>query len=140
MKTTSFCVLTFNKLRYCLTKKFPIVILSIFMLGMFYPCSGQNCDKMPTVFSNYEQAMSIVKSSTFNMTESVNTSSSSWIRAATFYSCDSKKGFLIIKTNDREYVHQNVPINIWNGFKKASSYGSYYDNYIKGKFKLGLMK
>ncbi len=113
-------------------------LIPIFFLCFINQCYGQGCNKIPISFDSFEQATSLVKSSTFKIKESVNTMKSSWIRGATFYSCDSKKGFLIIKTDDREYIHQNVPINIWNGFKIASSFGSYYNNYIKGKFRLAI--
>jgi hypothetical protein len=48
---------------------------------------GQDCNKIPASFSSYEQASDLVKSSNFKIKESVNTSKSSWIRGATFYSC-----------------------------------------------------
>ena len=110
--------------------------LLFYLLIPFEPSFGQDCNKIPSSFRSYEQAVQIVKSSTFKIRESVNTSKSSWIRAASFYSCDSQKGFLIIRTDDREYIHQNVPIEVWRGFKNASSFGSYYSNNIRGRYRL----
>ena len=120
-----------------LKKKVQIVLcVMAVILVTIQPCSGQDCNKLPKSFSSYEQAKSLVKSSTFKIKESVNTSKSSWIRGASFYSCDSKKGFLIINTDSKEYIHQNVPIEIWREFKNAGSFGSYYSNYIRGKYRL----
>jgi len=110
--------------------------LLFYFCTSFEPSFGQDCNKIPSSFRSYEQAVQIVKSSTFKIRESVNTSKSSWIRAASFYSCDSQKGFMIIRTDDREYIHQNVPIEVWRGFKNASSFGSYYSNNIRGKYRL----
>lgn len=101
-------------------------------------CIGQDCKNIPTSFSSYEQAIRLVKSSAFKVKETVDTSRSSWIRGATYYSCDSRTGFLIIKTDDREYIHQAVPIEVWRGFKNAQSFGSYYSNNIKGNYSLVL--
>ena len=99
---------------------------------------GQDCNKLPASYTSYVQASQLIKSSTFKMHESVNTSKSSWVRGADYYSCDGQEGYLIIKADDRDYIHQNVPIDTWNGFKKASSFGSYYNNFIKGNYRLTL--
>jgi hypothetical protein len=114
-----------------------IVFLSIILLlGAEQLMHGQDCSKLPQSFTSYAQASQLIKSSTFKMHESVNTSKSSWIRGADYFSCDGQKGFLIIKADDRDYIHQNVPIDTWNGFKKANSFGSYYSNFIKGNYRL----
>jgi hypothetical protein len=111
-------------------------LIAFLLLFILHPCVGQDCNKIPSSFSSYEQATNLVKSATFKIKESVVTSESSWIREATFYSCDSKKGFLIIKTDRGENIHQNLPIEIWKGFKSASSFGNYYNNYIKGNYQI----
>jgi hypothetical protein len=114
----------------------PLCITLITLLTYFSCLNGQDCNRLPSTFSSYEQAVSLVKSSTFKIREGVDTSKSSWIRGATFFSCDGKSGFLIIKTDSKEYIHQNVPIKIWRGFISARSFGSYYSNYIRGKYRL----
>jgi hypothetical protein len=108
----------------------------IFSIGL--TAYGQDCNNLPTTFASYDQAVSLVKASTFKTKESVDTSKSSWIRGVTFYSCDGVKGFLILKTDSREYIHQNVPIEVWRGLKNADSFGNYYNNYIRGKYILML--
>lgn len=116
-----------------------IVFLSIILLlGTLQITCGQDCNKLSTSFKSYTEASQLIKSSTFKTHESVNTSKSSWIRGASYYSCDSQKGFLIIKTDNGEYVHQNVPVEVWRSFKNASSFGSYYNNFIKGNYRLTL--
>lgn len=112
------------------------ILITIGLIIIFQYTFGQDCNRLPTSFANYDQALAQVKSASFKIKESVNTSKSSWIRSVMYYSCDSRKGFLIIKTDDREYIHQDVPIEIWNGFKNATSFGSYYDSYIKRRYKV----
>ena len=112
------------------------IFLIIGLCLSFQPSIGQDCNKIPSSFNSYAQANQIVKASTFKLKESVNTSKSSWIRGATYFSCDLKMGFLIIVTDAKEYTHQNVPIEIWRGFKNATSFGSYYNSYIKGRYPL----
>ena len=114
------------------------ILITLGLLIIFQNTFSQDCNRIPTSFVNYDQALAQVKSASFRIKENVNTSKSSWIRSAIYYSCDSRKGFLIIKTDDREYIHQDVPIEIWNGFKNATSFGKYYDSYIKRRYKVVL--
>ena len=113
-----------------------IIIVVVFLFGIGNTCAGQGCKNIPSSFSNYEQAFKTVKSSSFNLKETVDTSKSSWIRGATYLSCDSRTGFLIINTGDREYIHQGVPLEVWRAFKNASSFGNYYNSNIRGKYRL----
>lgn len=95
---------------------------------------------MQTQFRSYSDAVRTVENTNFKIEEKLNTSRSSWIRGASFYSCDGIVGYLIIGTDKQEYIHKNVPIEIWNGFKRAKSFGSYYNQYIKGRYRLNLEK
>ena len=89
-------------------------------------------------FKSYDEAIAKVKDAKFKVYESVDTDKSSWIRGAYYYSCDGQSGFLIIETDKRPYIHAGVPLSAWNGFKTASSLGSYYDHNIKGRYRLYL--
>jgi len=40
----------------------------------------------------------------------------------------------------KEYIGEGVPLNVWEGFKEADSFGKYYHKYIKGRFILELDK
>lgn len=119
-------------------KIFATLCSILLISGFFCPINGQDCNKIPSVFSSYEQAKQIVQSATFKIKDNIDTTKSSWIRGASFYSCDGKKGFLIIKTDARDYIHQNVPIEVWRGFKNADSFGNYYNSYLKGNYRLSL--
>jgi len=99
-------------------------------------CSGQDCKDLPSQFSSYSQAVNEVKSTNFTIEENVKTNISSWIKNISFYSCDSKIGFLLVETKSEEYIYQNVPISVWEQFKKADSFGTFYNRYIKGNYHL----
>ena len=101
-------------------------------------CGQTDCNKLQANFSSYSEAISKIKTTKFTLTENVNTSSSSWVRGASYYSCDKKIGYFIIKTDKRNYIYKDLPINIWNSFKNASSFGSYYNRNIKNRFQLHL--
>lgn len=37
-------------------------------------------------------------------------------------------------TGNKEYIHENVPVDVWLGFKEAESKGKYYTANIKGRY------
>ncbi|WP_084148808.1 KTSC domain-containing protein [Arenibacter latericius] len=39
-----------------------------------------------------------------------------------------------VKTSKKTYIFKNVPIAIWNNFKEAPSFGTYYNKHIRDKF------
>lgn len=110
-----------------------ILYFFLFVSPLYQPCS-----KIDEHFSSYGDALRKVRSVDWAIEESVNTSKSSWIRAASFYSCDGKSGYFIIKTDSKEYIHQGLPVGVWREFKTASSFGSYYTKNIKNKYRLRL--
>jgi len=111
-----------------------------FLLLLFFAasCNSQTCQSLPKTFTNYSEALSAVKSAKFKVFEEVNTSSSSWIRGASYYSCDGLTGYFILKTDDKEYIYSGMPIEVWQRFKNAESFGSEYNKSIKGRYTLKL--
>lgn len=111
-------------------------LLIITFLLFTLSCKGQDCETLPLTYTSYSEAVKKITSATFNFTDSVNTSSSSWIRNADFYSCDGKQGYLIMKTSKKNYIFKNVPAQVWSSFKGATSFGKFYNKNIRGKYKL----
>jgi len=106
--------------------------LLFLLLVIFISCTGQDCKDLPTDFESYKQITELVKKSSFKIKEQTDTSMSSWIASAHYYSCDGKSGYLIIKTKKgKEYIHFNISYQMWKGFKNAESKGSYYNKVIK---------
>jgi|ERR1017187_234656 uncharacterized protein (DUF927 family) len=115
-----------------------LLIISLLSAAIL-SCTGQDCKNLPTTLSSYSQAITLVQSSTFKVQESANTSNSSWITSANYYSCDGRTGFFIYTTNrGYQYIHKGVPIEVWEEFKNAPSKGSYYDYNIKHRYLLRL--
>ena len=102
--------------------------------------SQTDCDQLPTTFSSYNQALNLVSNANFSFIDNVNTSRSTVIQGAKYFSCDNRSGFLIIGVNNQRYIYQGVPINVWNNFKTASSFGSFYNSYIKNNYQLRLAR
>lgn len=101
-------------------------------------CKGQNCEDISTTFANYKEVISVIKSTNFTLEDDVNTSNSSWIRKANYYSCDNITGFFVLKTDKKNYVFEKVPISVWKQFKNADSYGKFYNSKIRNKYHLYL--
>ena len=128
-------MITFYNSRYKpMVKEYSLIQALLALL--FFGCTKPQCEKLPQAFSSYNDAIEIVKSSNFMFVESVDTRKSSWIRSASYFSCDSQVGYFIFKADREEYINSNVPIELWNGFKRADSFGNYYNNWIKGKFSI----
>ena len=106
-------------------------VLILCLQFAFINLIAQDCNQLPEHFNSYSEAISFVKNASFKFTDQVNTSKSSWIRSASYYSCDGQTGYFIISTDNKEYIHKNVPIEVWKQFKNASSFGSIYDYSIK---------
>ena len=109
------------------------------LLITLYGCNS-NCEKLPSSFSSYSEAISKIHSTNFKLDESVNTSKSSWVKGAAYYSCDGSAGYFILKTDNKDYIHKDLPVSVWENFKNAKSYGSYYDNNIKHNYQFVLDK
>lgn len=112
----------------------------LFWVLLFYSCTGQPCEKLQENFTSYSEAESKIAKAHFNFTDKVNTSKSSWVTNARFYSCNNQDGYFILETSKKSYIFQGLPITIWNDFKNAESFGSYYNKYIRGRYRLILEK
>ena len=88
----------------------------VFCCFLVASCNGQDCDKLPATFNSYDEAINLVQSSNFLLKDKADTGGSSWIRGASYYSCDKISGFLIVETDQKEYIHQHVPLNVWRSF------------------------
>ena len=111
--------------------------LTVFFLFLFH-LELIDCNILPNSFSSYNHALIEIRKSNFKVHEIIDTSKSSWVQGLEYFSCDSKIGFLILKTKDQEYIHQGVPIDLWQKLKNANSFGGFYNSEVKGKYPLRL--
>ena len=114
-------------------KPLSLIVIFSFTLGAG---KSQNCADLPQHYSSYAEAITSVKKASFAFTDVANISESSGIRAASYYSCDGETGYLIFATDKQEYIHENVPINVWIEFKNAESFVWYYDRNIKYRYRM----
>ncbi len=106
---------------------------------LLLPISGYtqtDCKNLPEAFASYGQAITKVKNASFIYTDNVNTARSSFVNGASYYSCDGQYGFLIIGINNRTYIHTGLPKKVWLLFKSASSFGTFYTQNIRNRYRL----
>ena len=98
-------------------------------------CEAQDCNTMPARFPTYDAAISFVRRATFKLNDAIRTYSSSWLIYAEYYSCDGYRGIFIFTTDKGyEYIMKDMPLSVWKGFKNASDYGVYYNQFIRGRY------
>ena len=112
----------------------------IYLLLLLFSCK-QNSTELPRQFASYDDAISQVEQANFKIEEEANTegkSENNFIESAKYFSNDELHGYLILSFNGKEYIFDDVPINVWNKFKNADDMGNFYNNYIKRKYTLTL--
>lgn len=108
------------------------LIFGLFLIS----CNSQNCKELEDNFISYEQAKKSIESTSFTFTDKCDTSKSSWILEAKYYSCDKLNGYFFIRTKKKTYIHKGLPKELWNEFKNTDSFGRFYNTKIKGKYQL----
>jgi len=102
------------------------------------PNETLSCQTLPSQFHTYEEAKDAVTNANFKITDHINTSKSSWITHASYYSCDVQTGYFLMGTTKKDYLFVGMPYDVWNEFKRAESFGKFYHQYIKGRYILYL--
>ena len=88
--------------------KYTKYLLISFISLLSISCNSQNCSDIKNSFTSYEQAKKIISSTNFTFNDNCNTSKSSWIIGAEYYSCDNQDGYFLIKTKKKTYIHKNL--------------------------------
>ena len=115
-------------------KKLTFIIVLIF-IGAYLNAKEENCSQINGAWKSEKSAIKKIENTSFKIQESI-LPNESWMKVAQFYSCDDEFGYLIVKSEKKTYIHQDVPKAIWLALKNARSVGGYYNFYIKEKFKL----
>lgn len=112
-----------------------LVTILLFGSILFSSCrQKQSCDQLPDRYSTYDEAVKKIESSNFEIKEEANTEKSSWIKGASFYSCDGKLGYFILQMDKKDYLYSDIPYSLWKEFKNAESFGKVYNEKIKDRF------
>jgi len=115
-------------------------VLYLLLTLFVFSCKGQSCENLKDSFKTFKEAQFSILETKFSLEDSLDTSKSSWIKEANYFSCDDEFGYLILETSTKKYIFKKVPLKVWEGFKKADSFGKYYSQSIRGKYQFILNK
>lgn len=116
-------------------KRLPFFVALIF-IGLFLNAQKSAVSTFFEQWNSETANASSYEKTHFRSNESITPEIGSWMNSAHFYFFDDQSGHLIIKTNDKSFVHKNVPVAVWNSMKVAKSVGKYYNIYVKHKYKM----
>ena len=106
------------------------------LLLIFISCKETAKDNVN--FSNYDNAIYYAETHQYRVDETTDTSDSEWITSAEYKSLDGNVGFLILGMRGEKYIFDEVPLEIWHGFKTAEDKGKYYNKYIRKRYNMNL--
>ena len=109
--------------------------LALIFIGAILNAKEDNCSQINGGWKTEKAAIETIEDTNFKIQDSI-LPNESWMKVAQYYSCDDEFGYLIVKSQKKTYVHQDVPKAIWMMLKNARSIGGYYNFYIKDKYKL----
>ena len=114
--------------------RFLLLVCSILSLLSCSAEAQQSCEQLEKKYLDADRMVSLLDQTSFSFSEEFDTSQSSWIKAASFYSCDGAKGYFVLRTSKKVYLYKDVPKDLWSRFKQADSLGSFYNRQIKGRY------
>ena len=82
-----------------------------------------------------KEAIACIETTNYNYVETIMCNEASNIKIAQYYSCTKDRGYLIVKTDRKTYLHTDVPYGVWIDLKEAKSTSGYYNFYLKNRFK-----
>ena len=109
-------------------------ITGLVSLFYFSACNTTNCSKLDFCNLSADEMVFEIEEIDFEYHDTADTSESSWIREAKYYSCDGELGYFMLETDDKVYLHKDVPLRLWLGFKRSNSYGRFYNDQLKRKY------
>lgn len=112
------------------------IIIALIFVGLYLNAQEDNCNQISGNWKSEKDAITGIENTAFKTSESTKPNEGSWMTSAHFYSCDDEFGYLIIKSDKKTFIHQDVPKAIWVALKDARSIGGYYNFYIKNNYKL----
>lgn len=112
-----------------------ILMIALLFFGAYLNAEKENCSQINGEWKSDKAAIERIENTTFKIQDSI-LPNESWMKIAQYYSCDDEYGYLIVKSEKKTFIHQDVPKAIWATLKNARSIGGYYNFYIKDKYKV----
>ena len=85
-----------------------------------------NCDSLDLSKVPAENQIASIRSATFRFDQSFKLTRRTGLKGGSFYSCDNKSGYLIIKYNEKEQLIADVKKEQWQEFISSRDPEGYY--------------
>jgi hypothetical protein len=95
-----------------------------------------NCDSLEIRAFSTDDAISIIKQSSFRYQQQFKISRTYGVMSASFFSCDGKLGYLIVKVEKKDYIYIDVPKSKWTGLISSADINGFYDEEINGNYEV----
>lgn len=95
-----------------------------------------NCDSLEIRTLSLDDAISIIKQSSFRFQQQFKISRTYGVMNASFFSCDGKLGYLIIKVEKKDYIYFDVPKSKWADLISSEDINNFYNENIKGNYEV----
>lgn len=90
-----------------------------------------DCQELGDNFHDLEGALTAIKRSRFYYEQKIRTTRKSGLMEASYYSCDFKSGYLIIRYDSAEQLYWPVDMTLWERFQKSPDIDGFYIKEIK---------
>lgn len=94
--------------------------------------------ELPKTFTSYSEAIAEVRGADFNTEEEISISDSEFINSAEYRADNKDQGFLILDLSGKEYIYDNIPVSVWEDFKKSKDKDRFYNSRIRNHYTLTL--
>lgn len=117
-----------------------LVYMALILFGVIiiYSCKEKSNDckqLLGTSYTTYEEVVLAIKGKAYQFQDSVNINDGERLKFARYFSCNGATGYLVLsyKIKPEDY-RCDVPLSIWNEFKKSNKKETYFDEKIATKF------
>ena len=113
----------------------------LFIVPIF--CMGQNCKDLPKSFTSFTDALSHLYQTEFPFSDerretiqSLSEKKNAKLVQGSYFSCDKKNGYAVfIFLPGDIFIYEDIPMKLWEEYKKCLSTDIYYETNILTKHK-----
>ena len=109
------------------------LIIAICALSSIQTYANKNsaCDNFKNASYSQTELIKNLENSDLEFTQTFEIPSARGIQKVSYYYCQGKGGFLLVKFHDKELLYKEVPLNVWFEFRFTDPTQSFYIKQIK---------
>ena len=95
------------------------------------------CDSLDLKGLEKQQSIKILQETRFRYQQEFRLTRPQGLKRGAYYSCDGRKGYLVVTYDDRNYLYSDVPLQVWEKLITSSDPQEYFLKNIKNVFQRG---